>query len=117
MNFKDAFHLVRDLGQNAEGGLLSLASITAIQWTHRVGALITFLYLGLLGILLLKHHFLKGMGLILLIALVTQISLGIANLILHLPLVLAVGHNFVAALLVIILVTLNAKISAPEIIV
>lgn len=116
MDFKDAFHLVRDLGQSADGSMLSLASITAIQWTHRIGALVTFLYLGFLSIQLLKHPTLKAMGLVLLAVLITQISLGISNLILHLPLVLAVGHNFVAALLVIILVTLNAKISAPKII-
>ena len=111
MDFKDAFHLIRELGQSADGGILSLASITAIQWTHRLGALVTFVYLGLLSIQLLKHRLLRNIGIILLVALITQVSLGIANLILHLPLVLAVGHNFVAALLVIILVTLNAKVS------
>lgn len=111
MDFKDAFHLVRDLGQNAEGGALSLASLTAIQWTHRLGALITFLTIGTIGLLLIKHAALKGLALLLLIALCTQVALGIANLVLHLPLVLAVGHNMVAALLVIILVTINATMS------
>lgn len=111
MDFKDAFHLVRDLGQNAEGGALSLASLTAIQWTHRVGALVTFLYIGSIGLLLVKHHVFKGLALLLLLALCTQVALGIANLVLHLPLVLAVSHNMVAALLVIILVTINAKVS------
>lgn len=114
MDFKDAFHLVRDLGQSADGGLLSLASITAIQWTHRIGALVTFIYLGILSIQLIKQPLLNKIGLILLVALLIQVSLGIANLILHLPLVLAVGHNFVAALLVIILVTLNAKITKAK---
>jgi cytochrome c oxidase assembly protein subunit 15 len=111
MDFKDAFHMVRELGQGANGGALTLASITAIQWTHRLGALITFIYLGLLALNVLKYWQLKRLGLILLLVLCAQISLGIANLILHLPLVLAVAHNFTAGLLVIILVTLNSKIT------
>lgn len=111
MNFKDAFHLFRELGQNAEGGALTLASITAIQWAHRIGAVITLIYLGILALNVLKYRQIKLFGSLLLIILAGQISLGIANLILHLPLVLAVAHNFGAALLVVILVTLNSKIT------
>ena len=111
MDFKDAFHMVRELGQGANGGALTLASITAIQWTHRLGALITFIYLGLLALNILKYWQLKRLAVILLIVLCAQISLGIANLLLHLPLVLAVAHNFTAGLLVIILVTINSKIT------
>ena len=114
MDFKDAFHMVRELGQGANGGALSLASITAIQWTHRLGALITFIYMFVLAKNILKYWQLKRLGLILLLVLCAQISLGIANLLLHLPLVLAVAHNFTAGLLVIILVTLNSKITASK---
>ena len=114
MDFKDAFHMVRELGQGANGGALTLASITAIQWTHRLGALITFIYLGLLALNILKYWQLKRLGIILLIVLCAQISLGIANLLLHLPLVLAVAHNFTAGLLVIILVTMNSKITGSK---
>ena len=111
MNFKDAFHLFRELGQNADGGALTLASITAIQWVHRIGAAITLIYLGILALNVLKYRQLKLLGMLLLLALATQISLGIANLVLHLPVVLAVAHNLGAALLVVILVTLNSKIT------
>jgi cytochrome c oxidase assembly protein subunit 15 len=106
--------MVRELGQGANGGGLTLASITAIQWTHRLGALITFIYLGILAINILKYWQLKRLGLILLLVLCAQISLGIANLLLHLPIVLAVAHNFTAGLLVIILVTLNSKITGSK---
>lgn len=112
MNFRDAFHLVRELGQNANGSALTLPSITAIQWTHRIGALITFVYLGLLALAMLKYEQIKGLAWLLLIVLCTQVCLGIANLLLRLPLVLAVGHNFTAGLLVIILVMLNSKVTA-----
>jgi cytochrome c oxidase assembly protein subunit 15 len=114
MDFKDAFHLVRELGQSANGGQLTLAALTAIQWTHRLGALITFIYLLVLALNIMKYWQLKTLGVVLLIVLLTQIGLGIANLILHLPLVLAVAHNFTAGLLVIILVMLNSKISAKK---
>lgn len=114
MDFNDAFHMVRELGQSANGGALTLASITAIQWTHRLGALITFIYLGLLALYILKYWQLKRLGLILLLVLCAQVALGISNLLLHLPLVLAVAHNFTAGLLVIILVTLNSKITGSN---
>ena len=111
MNFKDAFHLVRELGQNASGGSLTLESITAIQWTHRIGAIITLIFLGFLAINSLKYAQLKTLGLMLMVVLLAQISVGIFNLTLRLPLVLAVAHNFGAALLVVILVLMNSKIT------
>lgn len=111
MDFKDAFHLVRELGQSADGSNLSLASLTAIQWTHRIGAIITLIYLGFLALNSLKYAQLKVLSFALIAVLFAQISLGIANLVLHLPLVLAVGHNLGAALLVIILVIFNSKIT------
>jgi cytochrome c oxidase assembly protein subunit 15 len=114
MDFSDAFHMVRELGLSKDGSTLSLASLTAIQWTHRVGALMSFIYLGTLGLTTLKYWQLKRWSFLLLGALITQIALGISNLVLHLPLVLAVAHNFTAALLVIIVVVLNSKISGGK---
>lgn len=114
MDFKDAFHLYRELGQSADGGHLTLASLTAIQWTHRVGALITLIYLGFIGLNGLKYAQLKTLSVALLVVLLAQISLGIANLVLHLPLVLAVAHNLGAALLVIVVVLLNSKITPNQ---
>jgi heme a synthase len=111
MDFSSAFHLVRELGVDAAGKTLQLAAYTAIQWTHRVGALITFIYLGLLGLRLLKEPQLKKLAYIMLGLLAVQIALGIANLLLHLPLVLAVGHNMGAALLLITVVVVNSKIT------
>jgi cytochrome c oxidase assembly protein subunit 15 len=114
MDFSDAFHMVRELGLSKDGSALSLASLTAIQWTHRVGALVSFVYLGALGLTTLKYWQLQRWSFLLLVALITQIALGISNLVLHLPLVLAVAHNFTAALLVIIVVVLNSKISGGK---
>lgn len=114
MDFANAFHWVRELGVDAMGKTLQLSAYTAIQWTHRVGALVTFIYLGLLGLRLLKEPQLKKMAHTMLGLLVIQIALGIANLLLHLPLVLAVGHNMGAALLLTIIVVLNSKITETK---
>ena len=111
MDFANAFEWVRKLGLDANGNTLQLAAYTAIQWTHRVGALVTFLYLGWLGSRLLKEPQLKKLAHIMLGLQVVQIGLGIATLLLHLPLILAVGHNMVAALLLATIVVINAKIT------
>jgi cytochrome c oxidase assembly protein subunit 15 len=111
MDFANAFHWIRELGQDADGKALQLSAFTAIQWTHRVGALVTFIYLGLLGWRLLSQPQLKGLAYIMLMLLIVQIGLGVANLILHLPLVLAVAHNMGAALLLMTIVVLNSKIT------
>lgn len=111
MDFANAFHWIRELGQGADGKALQLSALTAIQWTHRLGALVTLIYLSLLGWGVLSHPQVKTVGVIMLVLLFVQISLGIANLVLHLPLVLAVGHNLGAALLLITVVVLNSKIT------
>jgi cytochrome c oxidase assembly protein subunit 15 len=114
MDFKDAFHLVRELGQSANGGNLTLPALTAIQWTHRIGALVTFIYLASLALALIRITAFNKIAWLLLAALIAQVCIGIANLILHLPLVLAVAHNLGAALLVIITVVINSKITDPN---
>ena len=115
MDFSNAFNWFRELGVGNDGKPLPLAAYTAIQWTHRIGALITFVYLGLLGLRLLKVPQLKKVAHIMLGLLAIQIILGIANLLLHLPLALAVGHNMGAALLLITIVILNSKITAAKV--
>ena len=114
-DYKNAFHLVRELGRTANGDLLSLQALSTIQWTHRVGALITLIYLGILSFFVLKYTPIRKMGYVLLTLLLAQISLGVANLVLYLPLVLAVAHNLGAALLMVTVVILNSKITDSNI--
>ncbi|MDP2248434.1 MAG: COX15/CtaA family protein, partial [Nitrosomonadales bacterium] len=111
MDFSNAFHWIRELGESIDGTRLELAALTAIQWTHRVGALIVLLYFGVLVWCLIRVDYMSKISLVLFGLLIAQIALGIANLLLHLPLVLAVGHNLVAALLVITIIVLNSKIT------
>ncbi|OGV75834.1 MAG: cytochrome C oxidase subunit I [Methylotenera sp. RIFCSPLOWO2_02_FULL_45_14] len=114
MDFKDAFHLVRELGQSANGGNLTLPALVAIQWTHRIGALITFIYLAALAFKIINTQHLRTIALLLFAILLIQVCIGIANLVLQLPLALAVLHNLGAALLVMITVVLNSKITSTK---
>lgn len=111
MDFTNGFHWIRELGEGISGAPLTLEALTAIQWTHRIGAMIVLIYLGALGVYLLKYSSLRATSMALVVLLLVQIALGIANLLLHLPLVLAVAHNLGAALLLVTLVILNSQIT------
>lgn len=108
-DFANAFHLVRELGQNADGSMLTGASLTAIHLTHRLGAVLVLTYLGWLGWSLTRAEELKNLGRMLLVLLATQISLGVSNVLFSLPLAVAVAHNATAALLLAVLVVINSK--------
>ena len=73
-------------------------------------AVITSIYLGLLIYKLFnvtKNNFLRSLAVSLALLLVTQISLGALNVLWVLPLPIAMAHNAVAALLLLIIITLN----------
>ena len=111
LNFKDAFDLFRDLGKLSDGSALPLAVFETIQWIHRLGALITWLFFGYLASVILKYKAMKNLGYILLFVITAQFIVGIANLLLHLPTILAVMHTFGAASLVVLAVILNSRIT------
>lgn len=108
MDFRQAFILWRGLGINYEYGILDAPARVAIHFTHRLGALLTFVILGSLAVrcLLSTRSALSRAGAALAVVLVTQIGLGIANVSLGLPLAVAVAHNAGAALLLLIVTTL-----------
>ena len=98
------------MGINYEFGVLANDARTAIHMTHRLGALVTLLIVGLLAIRLLAGSgasTLQKLGGVLLLLLLTQIGLGITNVLDHLPLPVAVAHNGGAALLLATLTTLT----------
>lgn len=107
MDFRHGFQLVRELGMTAAGTHLSYDAITAIHWTHRVGALLTFLYVGAFALVLLRAYGLLRYGAVLLAALCAQVALGIANILAGLPLLVAAAHNAGAAILLLTMVVIN----------
>ncbi|MET0071787.1 MAG: COX15/CtaA family protein [Candidatus Thiodiazotropha sp.] len=109
MDFSEAFVLWRGLGVNYEFGVLENSARTAIHMSHRIGALISVITLGLLAWYLTRpgsSPLLRRLGVALLLLLALQITLGISNVLGHLPLSIAVAHNGGAALLLLLLVTL-----------
>lgn len=107
MDFRHGFQLVRELGMTAAGTHLSYDAITAIHWTHRVGALVTFLVVGGFALALVRSPGVQRYGAVLLAVLVLQIALGIANVLAGLPLAVAAAHNAGAAILLVTMVVIN----------
>ena len=105
MDFTNAFHVVRELGQTAEGELLSNEALTAIHWTHRMFALVATVAAAWAA--LRARLVLPTVSTEILVLLALQLSLGIANVAFSLPLPLAAAHNAGAALLLLALVVLN----------
>lgn len=112
-DYANAFHVVRELGMTADGELLSNAALTAIHWSHRLGAVLAGATLLVLAVLLCRRQSTRLPGVTLLLALVLQLGLGIANVMLSLPLPLAAAHNAGAALLVVVMVWINYRLAAP----
>ena len=113
-DFREGFVLWRGIGVDYEGGVLDGAARIAIHMTHRIMAGVVFLYVGWLALRLLRSPGLRGFGGLLAALLLAQVSLGIANVHFALPLKVAVLHNAGAALLLFVLVTLLARVRAPE---
>ncbi len=114
MDFREGFVLWRGIGVDYEGGVLDGASRIAIQMTHRLMAVVVFVYLMFLSWRLLRTPGMRGWASLLGLAVIAQVSLGIANVKLALPLWTAVLHNAGAVLLLFVLVSLLARLRAPE---
>lgn len=94
MNLPEGFNFLQEVGPNYLGGEMSMEGRIAIHFVHRWWALIVFL----VGLLLFLRLSVVGRALFGSL-LGIQIGLGIMNVLLAVPLTLAVLHNFGAALL------------------
>lgn len=98
-NFKEGFRLPEIDGVSHEGGSKSLEARAAIQMTHRIGALVVTLYLGLICVCCMRIRWLRGAALGVIGTLLGQSLLGVANVVFGLPLWLAMAHHIGAVLL------------------
>jgi len=114
MDFGHGFHFSRELDMTADGEALSNQALNAIHWAHRVGALVAFAYLAILGHAVIRLRGVRRFGIAVLVLLLVQVALGIANVLASLPLPVAVAHNGVAALLLATLVMLNFAVYTPS---
>ncbi|MEO8156273.1 MAG: COX15/CtaA family protein [Betaproteobacteria bacterium] len=113
-DFAQGFHFLRELGMTADGEPLSNDALNAIHWAHRIGALVAFLTLGYVALRSMCLPALRALGRLVLVLLLAQIALGIANILGSLPLPVAVAHNGVAALLLGAVVMLNFMARSPS---
>ena len=108
-DYRAAFELRGPSGRNYEGGVLDGPARTAIQFTHRFGALIVTL--ALLGAALsawrLRRHVARRAAGLALAALTVQLIIGASMVLRGFPLWLATAHNAGAALLLLAIVGLN----------
>lgn len=110
LDFSHAFTIMDKIGVNYQGGVLDQATRITIQFTHRVGALVVFSYWLIMCLLMLglsQSKILLRFAAIIIVLLLVQVSLGIMNVVLQLPLHVAVSHNAVATLLLVTIVALN----------
>jgi len=106
MDFKNGFNLNQEVGPNYLYGLLDNPARVAIHYSHRVSALLlTFIFLILMSRLWFSDA--APLASTLGILLLTQITLGIINVVYVLPLYVAIAHNLVAALLLLATFTIN----------
>jgi len=113
MDFSEGFVMWRGTDTNFEFGVLKNDARIAIQMTHRIGALVTTVLLALLAFKLIdfrESKCLAKLGSALLVILFVQLMLGVANIIMSLPMAIAVSHNAVGALLLLVMVAINHAI-------
>ncbi len=113
-DFREGFVLWRGIGVDYEGGLLDGASRIAIQLTHRAMAVVVALYVLVLALRLFRTPGMRGWALTLIVLIAAQVTLGILNVRLNLPLPVAVAHNAGAVLLLFTMVSLLARLRRPE---
>ena len=113
-DYREAFVLWRGIGVDYEGGVLDGPARAAIQMSHRMLAILVVGHLLVVGIRMLRTPGLVFWGSVLLVLLTAQVTLGISNVVLGLPLWVATAHNAGAALLLFTLVGLLARLRAPE---
>ncbi|MDN3652287.1 COX15/CtaA family protein [Thalassotalea ponticola] len=110
LTFENSFDLVPPKRDTYEFGFLNHAERVTIHAMHRIGAIVTSVYLIWLALFILSRtssRFFQRNALAVLAILAIQVSLGVSNIVFNLPLPVAVAHNVVAALLMLSLITLT----------
>lgn len=107
-DFAEGFVMWRGLGVDYEFGVLDAPARVAIHYSHRLGAGITTLVLGLLALSYFRRGGPLGQaGMLVAVTLAAQVVIGLSIVWFGLPLLPATAHNGVAALLLLAMVNLN----------
>lgn len=109
-----AFEPIQPVHDSYQYGVLNYHQRVSIHVAHRIGAMVTTAILILLIGFLMCTAGLRKYGLILTAALIVQVSLGIANVVASLPLLVAVGHNVMGVVLLLSIVATNYRIYCEQ---
>ena len=113
MDFREGFNLAQEVGPNYLYGLLDNEARVTIHYSHRISAIVlTIIFLILISRLWFSSA--APLASTLGVILITQISLGIMNVVYVLPLYIAIAHNLVAALLLLATLMVNLAIWKNE---
>ena len=110
MDFRQGFDVLQAVGPNYLGGMLDSEARIAVQFAHRLGALAVLVVVGALGWRLATVG--NPLAPWVLGLLAAQITLGVLNVLLALPLWVATAHNAGGALLLLVLVTVRHCIAS-----
>ncbi|MEP1217450.1 MAG: COX15/CtaA family protein [Marinobacter sp.] len=109
MDFAHGFDVTQHVGPNYLGGQLTADGRVAIHVTHRVGAMILLAYFTVFLALLWRRTkqtpMVRHVQLVA-VVLAAQIALGLANIVFHIPLSVAVAHNAMGAGLLLAVINL-----------
>ncbi|TKB47620.1 heme A synthase [Ferrimonas sediminicola] len=118
LNFAKAFSLIQPDAPSYEFGILDYGARMTIHVTHRLWALVTAALLLYLAWRLMMRRAWRRLGQAIALMTLLQVGLGVANVVLQLPLAVAVAHNGGAALLAVLLVSANyllrARVPSPD---
>ena len=115
LDFSGAFSV--PYAETYEYGAHGYGERMTMHIVHRAGAVVTFLYLLWLGFRLYTKEFaspVKTAGLVLVGVLMIQVTLGVSNILLSLPVLVAVAHNIVAACLLLVMVWITYQVSRVQ---
>ena len=111
-NWEQGFTLWRHLGENADGSPITEAALVAIQWGHRLFAIVTTAIVLAAVAALWRHAALRRLAGWIAFALVLQVIFGITLVTEGHPILIAVAHNGGSAILMLLLVTGIYRVSA-----
>lgn len=109
-DFGEGFVLWRGLGVDYEGGVLEHPARVAVHFVHRLGAILATLAIGWLAVRLIAHPGSRPDGIAMALALIVQLSIGIAVVLFGVPLYVAVAHNGGAAVLLLTVINAHKRI-------
>ncbi|MCS6995472.1 MAG: COX15/CtaA family protein [Casimicrobiaceae bacterium] len=100
VDYAEGFALLRELGRNPDGTMLSIEGLRAIHWAHRLGAVaVTVIIVAAALVLMRRQPALRREALWIKSALLVQLLIGVGTVVFDQPIVLATAHNFFAAVL------------------